>query len=422
MGRTAVGQCLVAVSGRSEKPVRIKRPAYLFFNLEDRSFVDIAKFLRGELKTFATISLQAFLGSTGTAQPITLDELRILAEAPADRWIDAGELISRLGLEPTAIDDLTARGLLLSDAGDPQRTFFRRQDERLAANQWHPIAALQFFAAADSSRYLDPALVQDLLPEESRERFAAFIAKHGLPPPAFYALESSEARYSLPAGDGDGELYDLLLARRTCRRFEQSAALPLAPVATLLRYAFGCHGTSELADGLTVLKRTSPSGGSMHPIEIFPLLLHVDSLPTGVYHYNAEHHALDLLRRLEPDEARRTAAALAGGQSYVGTAHAVFLLVARFLRNQWKYRRIARTHNVILMDAAHLSQTFYLLAAKLELGAFFSAAIDVAKAEELLSFNSAEMGAVGMCGCGIPRFDEAGATLERRPFVPRSGG
>ena len=50
--------------------------------------------------------------------------------------------------------------------------------------------------------------------------------------------------------------------------------------------------------------------------------------------------------------------------------------VARFDRNFWKYAQHRKAYKAVLMDSAHLSQTFYLTAAHLGLGAFYTAAIN----------------------------------------------
>ena len=74
----------------------------------------------------------------------------------------------------------------------------------------------------------------------------------------------------------------------------------------------------------------------------------------------------------------------------------------RFYRTFWKYRKHQRAYGVILMDAAHLSQTFYLVCAELGLGAFFTAAINGSNVEEKLGLDGFTEGAVAICGCGAP--------------------
>jgi hypothetical protein len=82
-----------------------------------------------------------------------------------------------------------------------------------------------------------------------------------------------------------------------------------------------------------------------------------------IYHYNGRDHSLERVLALERQAACQMATAFICGQSYFGSAHASFILTARFHRNHWKYRRHQKAYAGMLMDAAHLSQTLYLVSA-----------------------------------------------------------
>ena len=70
------------------------------------------------------------------------------------------------------------------------------------------------------------------------------------------------------------------------------------------------------------------------------------------------------------------------------------------------------------MDAAHLSQTFYLVCADLGLGAFVTAAINGANIEERLGLDGFTEGALAICGCGIPAEHQSAADPKFLPYVP----
>jgi hypothetical protein len=53
------------------------------------------------------------------------------------------------------------------------------------------------------------------------------------------------------------------------------------------------------------------------------------------------------------------------------------------------------------MDAAHLSQTLYLVAAELGLGAYFTLGINGRDIERRLRLDGVERGAIAVCGCGL---------------------
>ena len=79
-------------------------------------------------------------------------------------------------------------------------------------------------------------------------------------------------------------------------------------LATLLRWVWGAHGTLRLAGADLGLRRTSPSGGSLHPIEVYPLVRRVEGIAPGLYHYLGREHALERIAALEVLGRRRSAA------------------------------------------------------------------------------------------------------------------
>ncbi|MEM7587806.1 MAG: SagB family peptide dehydrogenase [Acidobacteriota bacterium] len=170
------------------------------------------------------------------------------------------------------------------------------------------------------------------------------------------------------------------------------------------------------------MKKTSPSGGGLHPIEIYPLVLNAEGLTPGLYHYSLERHAFDQLEALDVHAARDLANELTAGQRYTRNAGVLFLMTARFFRNFWKYRRHDKAYSVLQMDAAHLSQTLYLVCAELGLGAFFTAAVNGRNIEQRLGLDGFQEGALAVCGCGHatadslrvgPQFQDFEATENR---------
>jgi SagB-type dehydrogenase family enzyme len=162
---------------------------------------------------------------------------------------------------------------------------------------------------------------------------------------------------------------------------------------------FGAHGTAESDLGVCI-KRTSPSGGARHSIEAYPLLAGVDGVAPGLYHYDGRDHALSLLAPMDAAEVRATATAFACGQQYFGDAHVSVVLTSRFARSYWKYRRTDKAYASILMEAGHLSQTLYLIAAELGLGAYVTLAVNSRDVERRLGLDGCNEGVLAMTGCG----------------------
>jgi putative peptide maturation dehydrogenase len=196
----------------------------------------------------------------------------------------------------------------------------------------------------------------------------------------------------------------------------------VSELAVVLRYVFGYHGYAPLLGQVTTLKRTSPSAGGFHPIEAYPVITGVDELDPGLYHYNAAEHALELLTRLGAEEARTAAARYVCGQTYFADAHVLIVLAARFERAFWKYRNHRKAFAALLMDAAHLSQTLYLVATELGLGAFVTAAVNNGDIEDQLGLDGYGEGVLAVCGFGLPADEPSPFDPAFLPFVVRETG
>jgi putative peptide maturation dehydrogenase len=389
---------------------QFRRTKYLFVYCEDRQLPDIVRLLRGQV-VFAPLR-QIFAISVLTAKehPISRSELDLLLSIPSDHWVE------RNGDEAHALGDLALRGLVVSDESDDRLRELRRADKVLSSSQWNVYAALYHFLTKWHDVDVD---VPDKLPhpDELEAETAAFVRAYGPPPPHFHSAADPLEVTTLPLIEREGGLWETLAQRRTTRAFAPGP-LSAEELSLVLRYTFGCRGYSRVADGVAVLSKTSPSGGALHPTEVYVLVRNVEGVEPGLYHYGAERHELELLVRLAPDEGGSLAAELASGQPFVRDAPALFLLTTRFYRSFWKYRRHRRAYAVLLMDAAHLAQTFYLVCTELGLGAFVTAAVNGANIEERLGLDPFTEGALTMCGCGRPAArEELDADFE--PYVPR---
>jgi len=259
-------------------------------------------------------------------------------------------------------------------------------------------------------------------PEAPREELAdtlargspAFVERYGPPPSHFHSRGEA---IPLAPGDRNGPLFEALATRHTSRGFDREAPLAAAELSTVLRYVWGCHGTARLGDDLVVLKKTSPSGGSLHPIEVYPLVRAVEGIEPGLYHYSVESHGLEPVERMGAAEAEALGNAFLGGQWYFASAAVLFVMAARFDRSFWKYRDHDKAYTAILLDAGHLSQTFYLVCQELGLGAFVAGAINDATIDDRLGLPVFDEGALAVCGCGRP----APSGLEPRfePYAPQ---
>jgi putative peptide maturation dehydrogenase len=212
-----------------------------------------------------------------------------------------------------------------------------------------------------------------------------------------------------------GDLYEALARRRTARAFDPSRGLSLEELATLLYEVFGCRGYTEIHPALVALRKSSPSGGGLHPIEVYPLIQRVDGLEPGLYHYAVGEHALELMARVDPAETLRVFTA---GQRWLSSAAAAFVLTARFERVFWKYRRQAKAYATVLMDAGHLSQSFYLVCTDLGLACSVTDVINGANIEEALGVDGVGEGAIALLACGRPAAQRSPLEPDFEAYIP----
>jgi putative peptide maturation dehydrogenase len=375
---------------------KVRRTPHALFYLEDEYTLDMASLLRAERPpTAPEAGINALVILTGQRHRLRRSEFAVLLTVPAEEWIAPGDLDGGI------IAMLTDKGLLLSDADNPRLSALRQRDEALTANAWNLYAALYHYmtqwSGVDTSEGVDDAT---WIAERDLNAARAFIDEYGEPPGAF-ADGRATTVVPLPGADREGTLYQTLLNRRTTRAFDPSAPMTLEQLDTVLRYVFGCHGHRRGAGGVMLIKRTSPSGGGLHPTEVYAIVTNVDGVAPGLYHYSVLDHALGLLRPLDAPSARALASSFMAGQTYFGDAQVSFILTARFYRNQWKYRRHHKAYAVMLMDAAHLSQTLYLVSSDLGLGAFVTVSINARDIEAELGLDGVGEGVVAMAGCGV---------------------
>jgi putative peptide maturation dehydrogenase len=393
---------------------RVRRASHVFFRCRDAQTLDIESLLKGRLSVERRPELVAISLLTGDELGVTREELDLLTELPAD-WVDEEELP-----EPArqTAHGLARRGLVISDESDPDLERLRSRDERLAGDAWHPYAALYHFGTRDrvpSFVPLEPG--EDGPVQMTAAALQAFVDRFGPPPPPFSEPAGTEV-VELPLHREDMPLVDVLRKRRTTRAFNAESLLPLDQLSIVLDSVFGCLAYVQIGDDLAV-RKSSPSGGGLHPIEVYPLVVGVESLETGVYHYRPRTHELALLHPLDRAAARRFATVATAGQTFLASAHVLFLLTARFYRSFWKYRAHDRAYAVLLMDAAHLSQTLYVMCTALGLGAFVTGAIDRVAIEDRLGVDAFGEGAIAAAGCGIPAAERLPGEPEFTPYVPR---
>jgi putative peptide maturation dehydrogenase len=403
---------------------RVRRTEFLFLRLREGPVLDLRLLLSGLPKLSSATQLYALSILTGAEFPISDAGLKILQQVPVSDWVPV-EMLESICPTQSLVESLIQNGALLSNRNEERLIELVRRDEKLSSTKWNLYAALFHFMEKNQgidikSDWPEFAEALDAMAGASEKLCDAFVGRYGLPPSHFHEIPNAKQVIDLPLVRREESFYDLLRKRQTVRFFAKEKVMTKDQLSTLLYYVYGCQGYFNLShSSIFGLKKTSPSGGALHPVEAYPLIIDVSDLDSGLYHYNVAHHALELISGITKREASELANLFTIGQGYPRFAHALVIMTARFYRNFWKYQQWKKAYAVLLMDVAHLSQTFYLVCAELGLGAFFTAGINEADIEEKLGIDGFAEGALAICGCGSVSEKESFTDKEVRSYTPR---
>ncbi|HEX6751586.1 MAG TPA: SagB/ThcOx family dehydrogenase [Longimicrobium sp.] len=303
-----------------------------------------------------------------------------------DGYASSAEIAERLGIPGAAelVAELAAANVLVCKGSD-----LELQD--LAVEErwpWGRAAAFFHYSA------------QNIVFHEDLRKEAELLAElaSAVPPPPVYK-DYGAPGLQLPGTQDDdlGGFWDVLRQRRTRRSFSGDA-VSLDDFARVLLWTWGrSQVLHDPVFGEYVVK-TSPSGGARHPVEVYPLVLRVNGVEPGLYHYSVRCHALSQLRSgFFADEAAR----LCAGQQWVADAAAVCFMTAVVQRSAWKYRQ-PHAYRVIHLDAGHLGQTFHLACTALGLAPFTTGASRETEVQQFLEIDGVSEIPMYVAAFGVP--------------------
>ena len=267
---------------------------------------------------------------------------------------------------------------------------------------WNPAAGF-FHTATRHVRLADPFDASRILRAKART---------DPPPPRVKRYPTAKA-LDLPRIDATSEFPNVLLARRTWRRFSKRP-VTRESLAVLLGLTGGIHEWVRAKGQPDFALKTSPSGGALHPIELYVWARRVEGIAPGLYHYAGDRHQLELVKR----HAQRVRV-----DRYIPTqfwyegAAAIVFFSAVYERFQWKYAN-ARAYRATLIEAGHQCQTFCLAATWLELAPFCTMAVDGPQVEADLRLDGISESIVYAAGVGSrPEDVRSGATPKGFPLI-----
>lgn len=272
-----------------------------------------------------------------------------------------------------------------------------RKDAMAAFEAWNPAAGL-FHDVSRRVRFVSGSAAAALMRRRARES--------AMPPPV--KRLRGALRQSLPRPALEGDFPEVLLGRRTWRRFG-SSAVSTEQLATILGLTAGVQQWVPTSLGRLPLK-TSPSGGARHPIEAYVCVRRVTGVAPGLYHYASDVHALERLRR--GDLTSRVRAWMPHSE-YFARAAFIVIFTAVMERELWRYP-YARAYRAALAEAGHVCQTFCLTATWQGLAPFCLMGLDDAAIERDLGVDGVRETVLYVAG--------AGARPRGSTWAPRSRG
>jgi SagB-type dehydrogenase family enzyme len=198
-----------------------------------------------------------------------------------------------------------------------------------------------------------------------------------------------------------GDVDRLAARRQSCRHYED-CYLPLASVAALLSSGYGIVDHVEGSDGARLLRHAVPSAGGLFPLELLVFLRRIDTIPDGVYRYDAIAHELDLV--IADDQFETVLAPSLYAYPFIEDANGFVAMTAVFERTQHKYG--PRGYRYILLEAGHVAQNLALRAAELELATLCAGGFSDSRLNAALGMDPRRAGVVYGVGFGKARAEQ----------------
>jgi SagB-type dehydrogenase family enzyme len=261
-------------------------------------------------------------------------------------------------------------------------------EKALARWHWGHAAKQYLFGTKDAHQFF---------PIPQRLAYAKRLMKKSRQP-ALYKSYPAKTKTRLVRPEGYASEANATLSRvRNCRDYS-GRPISREALSEILFLAWGEQGKIHPKPWGTLLEKTSYSGGNRHPVEVYPIVVNVEGLASGLYHYNVRDHALEILKRGNFGAVARR---IGNRQEWIKGAAVHFLMTAVWDRTMFKYRHeyVSRT---IFCDVGHLSQSMYVAAAGLGLGACTTYAMNHSPAEEFLGVDGLDESCLSLSMVGRP--------------------
>ncbi|KUN84095.1 hypothetical protein AQJ66_16290 [Streptomyces bungoensis] len=134
----------------------------------------------------------------------------------------------------------------------------------------------------------------------------------------------------------EGSYLDVCERRRSERVHDDAAPISVAQLGELLYRTARVRRVHE-EDGVEFVSSPRPSGGSVYELELYPVVTRCAGLDSGMYHYDAHRHELELVRPVDDYAVRRMLRVASQGSTTGAVPQVLLVVAARVGRVMWKY-------------------------------------------------------------------------------------
>lgn len=142
--------------------------------------------------------------------------------------------------------------------------------------------------------------------------------------------------------------------------------ITLQQLSSILGGSYGLTGAIEArkAGEPTQPLRAAASAGGLYPCEIYACVMNVDGLEQGIYHYDVEHHALEVLKKGDP--TKDLFECLSGAAIW---RNAAVMLVIGLVIDRTVSKYMDRGYRFAMNDCGALIQNLYLTSTAVDITA-----------------------------------------------------
>jgi len=210
------------------------------------------------------------------------------------------------------------------------------------------------------------------------------------PQPPLTKAATSDQIFSLPKNFEDlplkNDFLRILYDRRSNRVFTNEP-MDLLTLSFLL---WAQQGVKGIRGKNYATLRTVPSAGARHAFECYPLILNIEGMKPGLYHYLPMAHKLELLKEVSAEDEGFMSQVLesVSNQKWALKANVIFYYSVVPYRCEWRYSYNAQ--RVMMIDAGHVTQNLYLACSALGIGTCAIAAIGHDAADNMFALDGKE--------------------------------